>query len=182
MITYSERVWGTLTCVLSVLTVRFQEDVLSKGQVIKTFWLQRKHLQNHWGLLANCCSRMSHLSLRLHLDDNSLLGCLLSQGATWKNKGQKKFTSQWTFPRQTARAWTHSAKALLLVLLFGAVGVEKSECGGASGWLSENLSGRWLVTCWGCSLAGSEENASPRLPNRLWDRYKYRSKRWGDRS
>lgn len=38
--------------------------------------------------------------------------------------------------------WTHSAKALLLVLLFGAVGVKKSECGGASGWVSENLSGR----------------------------------------
>lgn len=64
------------------------------------------------------------------------------KGQPERIKNKKKLISQWTSPRQTEHAWTYSAKALLLMLLFGAVGVKKSECGGVSGWLSENLSGR----------------------------------------
>lgn len=47
---------------------------------------------------------------------------------------------------------THSAKALLFVLLFGAVvgkksalGARAEELGGDSDWLSENWRGRWWV-------------------------------------
>lgn len=77
---------------------------------------------------------------------------------------------------------THSAKALLLVLLFGgAVGKNsvpdtKAELGGDSGWLSVKLSGRMLVTCWDWVFAGSVENDSTWLPNRWCDRCKYKAR------
>lgn len=56
--------------------------------------------------------------------------------------------------------------ALLLVL----VGMN-CDSGGDSGWLSENCSGRWLVTWAVAEATGSEEKDSIWVPNRPWVRY-----------
>ena len=70
--------------------------------------------------------------------------------------------------------------ALLLVLLTGKNWVEgwKPEVsGGDSGWLSENCSGRWLVT-WaaGGAPAASDEKESIWVPNRPWVRYTHQDR------
>lgn len=64
--------------------------------------------------------------------------------------------------------------ALLLVLLGmdWGVGWKPEASGGDSGWLSENCSGRWLVTCVVAeATAGSAEKDSIWVPNRPWVRY-----------
>lgn len=79
---------------------------------------------------------------------------------------------------QTRLVWgrariAHSAKALLLTLLLGAVVGRKSMTGSVgeamsagSGWFSKNLRGLWLVICGGGALAFSGENGSIRFPNK----------------
>lgn len=66
---------------------------------------------------------------------------------------------------------SYSAKALLFVL-FAVVGKNSvvdsrgEKSGDDSGWLSENMSGLWLVICGDWVLVGSVEKGSVLLPNR----------------
>lgn len=103
----------------------------------------------------------------------------------WKSERQQKSSSitAWCVIKLIRRS-TYSAKALLLVLLFGGIvgknsvlGIKaEAELGGDSGWLSEKLRGRWLVICWDWVLAGSAENDSTWLPNRWCERWEYKAR------
>lgn len=138
-----------------------------------------------WTALTCINNGLTHLALHPHWNDQTLRGCLLCQMRGYSKtqiiSHQRGLPTSHQASLIDKRVFgAHSAKALLLRLLFGAVVGKNSvvgsrpELGGDSGWLSENLSGRWWVICWDCALVGSVENESTRLPNRPWVRWKCR--------